>query len=61
MNRMVQKSSQLGVEIIVVGMPHRGRLNVLHNVMKKPMELIFKEFAGTASNDHGSGDVKCVL
>jgi 2-oxoglutarate dehydrogenase E1 component len=55
---MVQRGSELGVETMVIGMPHRGRLNVLNNVMKKPMEIIFNEFAGTLSNDHGSGDVK---
>jgi len=46
-----------------MGMPHRGRLNVLANVVRKPMEQIFSEFQGTASPDpdqdfSGSGDVK---
>ncbi|PSJ36940.1 2-oxoglutarate dehydrogenase E1 component [Sphingomonas deserti] len=50
-----------GVEEIVVGMAHRGRLNVLSNVMGKPYRAIFSEFAGGASNPAdvgGSGDVK---
>ena len=52
-----------GVESVVMGMPHRGRLNVLANVVRKPMEQIFSEFQGTASPDpeqdfSGSGDVK---
>eukprot|EP00041_Stephanoeca_diplocostata_P026684 m.723342 g.723342 ORF g.723342 m.723342 type:complete len:999 (-) comp23020_c0_seq1:104-3100(-) len=59
MNRMVEHSTELGVEVVVLGMPHRGRLNVLHNVMKKPMQTIFSEFMGNAEpDDHGSGDVK---
>jgi 2-oxoglutarate dehydrogenase E1 component len=37
-----------GVEKVVIGMPHRGRLNVLANVVRKPMEKIFAEFAGVA-------------
>jgi 2-oxoglutarate dehydrogenase E1 component len=50
-----------GVESIVVGMAHRGRLNVLANVMGKPYRAIFSEFAGGATNPEdvgGSGDVK---
>ena len=47
MKAMVDTSSELGVEDIIIGMPHRGRLNVLTNVIRKPLELIFKEFGGT--------------
>ena len=50
-----------GVEEIVFGMPHRGRLNVLANVIGKPFRAIFNEFAGGSSNPEdvgGSGDVK---
>ncbi len=50
-----------GIEEIDVGMSHRGRLNVLSNVMGKPYRAIFHEFAGGASNPAdvgGSGDVK---
>lgn len=54
-------SAELGVEEVVIGMAHRGRLNVLANVMKKPYEVIFSEFQGKQSHpEHiqGSGDVK---
>ena len=44
---LVDRGSELGVETFVFGMPHRGRLNVLTNVLRKPMPLIFKEFEGT--------------
>jgi 2-oxoglutarate dehydrogenase E1 component len=50
-----------GVEEIVIGMAHRGRLNVLANVMAKPYRAIFSEFAGGSANPQdvgGSGDVK---
>jgi 2-oxoglutarate dehydrogenase E1 component len=49
-----------GVEEVVIGMSHRGRLNVLANVMHKPLEAIFAEFRGipSAPLDLGSGDVK---
>eukprot|EP00939_MAST-03C_sp_MAST-3C-sp1_P003169 g3169.t1 len=46
---------------VVIGMPHRGRLNVLANVVNKPMEVIFQEFQGIHVDDDdfsGSGDVK---
>lgn len=44
---MVDRGSELGIESFVIGMPHRGRLNVLGNVMRKPNPQIFKEFLGT--------------
>ena len=44
---LIDRSTQHGVRNVVVGMPHRGRLNVLTNVIRKPAEVIFKEFAGT--------------
>ena len=55
--------TDLGVESIVMGMPHRGRLNVLANVVRKPMAQIFSEFAGRGFRNSdgeymGSGDVK---
>jgi 2-oxoglutarate dehydrogenase E1 component len=65
MKAMIDASADMGVESIVFGMPHRGRLNVLANVMRKPMEQVFAEFAGKkpfkeeGENAYqGSGDVK---
>ena len=59
MKALIDRSVDYGVKDIVIGMPHRGRLNVLSNVVRKPNESIFSEFAGTADpNDEGSGDVK---
>ncbi len=58
---VIKYGGQLGVEEVTVGMAHRGRLNVLANVMGKPYRAIFNEFAGGASNPAdvgGSGDVK---
>mmetsp|Transcript_17497 Transcript_17497/g.25011 ORF Transcript_17497/g.25011 Transcript_17497/m.25011 type:complete len:786 (+) Transcript_17497:423-2780(+) len=65
----IDRASELGAHSFIIGMPHRGRLNVLANVMRKPMQLIFREFMGLNydSNDHSknikgewgsSGDVK---
>jgi len=47
MKMFVDRASELGVENFVIGMPHRGRLNVLANVMRKPLEVIYSEFHGT--------------
>jgi len=60
---LIDRSSELGVEQMCFGMPHRGRLNVLGNVIRKPLEIIFSEFAGTNVKEEdgdwsGSGDVK---
>ncbi|MDQ4086553.1 MAG: 2-oxoglutarate dehydrogenase E1 component, partial [Pseudomonadota bacterium] len=58
---VIKYGGQYGVQTIVVGMAHRGRLNVLANVMGKPYRAIFSEFAGGATNPEdvgGSGDVK---
>ncbi|MCA3254642.1 MAG: 2-oxoglutarate dehydrogenase E1 component [Alphaproteobacteria bacterium] len=58
---VIKYGGQFGVREIVIGMPHRGRLNVLANVMAKPFRQIFHEFAGgsNAPDDvGGSGDVK---
>ncbi|RHY07301.1 hypothetical protein DYB36_003343 [Aphanomyces astaci] len=66
---MIDRATELGMEHVVIGMPHRGRLNVLSNVIQKPIHQIFKEFQGTHvdidkySDEHladwsNSGDVK---
>ncbi|WCJ19551.1 2-oxoglutarate dehydrogenase mitochondrial [Euphorbia peplus] len=63
MKEMFDRASDLGVENIVVGMPHRGRLNVLGNVFRKPLAQIFSEFdkskfVDEVENYTGTGDVK---
>ena len=59
MKALIDRSVDYGVKDIVIGMPHRGRLNVLSNVVRKPNESIFSEFGGsTEPSDEGSGDVK---
>lgn len=63
MKEMFDKAADLGVENIVIGMSHRGRLNVLGNVVRKPLRHIFSEFSGgTKPVDDagyvGTGDVK---
>ena len=58
---IIKYGGQMGITEIDVGMAHRGRLNVLSNVMGKPYRAIFSEFAGGAANPDdvgGSGDVK---
>src|SRR5918994_1241034 len=57
---IIRRSAELGVDEVVIGMSHRGRLNVLANVMGKPYTAIFSEFQGAAATDDvlGSGDVK---
>src|SRR3954469_22771817 len=58
---VIKYGGQYGVEEIDIGMAHRGRLNILSNVMGKPAKAIFHEFAGGATNPAdvgGSGDVK---
>jgi 2-oxoglutarate dehydrogenase E1 component len=58
---LVEEAAELGAEEVVIGMPHRGRLNTLVNVMDKKLEYIFAEFLDTAYEVNeltGSGDVK---
>ena len=61
LEQIIKRGGQLGVKEIVIGMPHRGRLNVLTNVMGKPYRALFHEFKGGSANPddvEGSGDVK---
>jgi len=58
MKQVIDKSTERGVEHIVMGMPHRGRLNVLANVCRKPLEQLLTQFHGLEAADEGSGDVK---
>src|SRR5713101_4648527 len=58
---ILRRGSELGTREFVIGMPHRGRLNVLANFVGKPFAAIFSEFQGNATQPehvHGSGDVK---
>ncbi|SDG11344.1 2-oxoglutarate dehydrogenase E1 component [Thalassobaculum litoreum] len=61
LEQILKRGSQLGLEEVVLGMPHRGRLSVLCNFMSKPFRAIISEFLGNPANPEdagGSGDVK---
>ena len=61
MEQVVKRGGSLGLEEVIIGMPHRGRLSVLANVMAKPYRAIFNEFQGGSykpDDVEGSGDVK---
>jgi 2-oxoglutarate dehydrogenase E1 component len=61
LEQIIKRGGNLGVKEIVVGMPHRGRLNVLTQVMGKSHRALFHEFKGGSANPdavEGSGDVK---
>jgi 2-oxoglutarate dehydrogenase E1 component len=61
LEQILRCGARLGVDDVVIGMAHRGRLNVLANLMGKPLRAIFAEFRGSAVNLEevgGSGDVK---
>ncbi len=57
---LVQEAAMRGVEQLQIGMPHRGRLNFLANIMKKPLERLFGEFESSFAPEdvEGHGDVK---
>ncbi len=61
MEQIIKRGGALGVKEVIIGMPHRGRLSVLANVMGKPYRAIFNEFQGGSFKPEdvdGSGDVK---
>lgn len=64
LQELIDSAAEGGVESVVIGMPHRGRLNVLGNVVRKPLRHIFSEFSGGIKpvgedgSYTGSGDVK---
>jgi len=60
LDKVINRSSELGTMEVVIGMAHRGRLNVLANIMNKTYEQIFSEFEGSTDPDltMGDGDVK---
>ena len=61
MEQIIKRGGDLGAKEVIIGMPHRGRLSVLVNVMAKPYRAVFNEFQGGSSKPEdvdGSGDVK---
>ncbi len=61
LEQIIKRGSQLGIKEVVIGMTHRGRLNILANFMGKPFAAIFSEFQGNPANPEdvqGSADVK---
>jgi len=61
LHAIIETAANNGVKEIAIGMPHRGRLNTLVNIVKKPLTALFSEFGGESAkpNDvQGSGDVK---
>ena len=60
LEQIIKRGGQLGAKEIKIGMPHRGRLNVLANVLQKSYKRIFNEFAGefSVTHDDSTGDVK---
>ena len=60
LDTLVESAAEIGVEQVVIGMPHRGRLNVLAHLLGKPLEMIFSEFESSflPEDIQGHGDVK---
>ncbi|WP_440712233.1 multifunctional oxoglutarate decarboxylase/oxoglutarate dehydrogenase thiamine pyrophosphate-binding subunit/dihydrolipoyllysine-residue succinyltransferase subunit [Gordonia sp. FQ] len=60
MDAVIDRSAEHSLQEVIIGMPHRGRLNVLANIVGKPYSKIFTEFEGNlgSAQAHGSGDVK---
>ena len=57
-NELIQRAGSVGCKEVVIGMPHRGRLNLLVNIMGKNPADLFGEFEGKSIHKKGSGDVK---
>ena len=59
LDAVIERGAELGIREFIIGMAHRGRLNVLANILQKPYKNIFKEFYGTEYEEEISlGDVK---
>ena len=61
LHAIIETAARAGTDSVVIGMPHRGRLNTLVNIVRKPFTAVFGEFAGASTkpdNVQGSGDVK---
>ncbi|XP_067014248.1 2-oxoglutarate dehydrogenase complex component E1 isoform X2 [Anabrus simplex] len=56
--QIIDRASTQGVDVFIIGMPHRGRLNVLANICTKPLNELFTQFTMSTPTDTGSGDVK---
>jgi len=55
---VIEQSVKNGVENFVIGMPHRGRLNLMANVLDFPLDEMFGQFLGTTKRIYKEGDVK---
>ena len=59
LDAIMERGSEMGIKEFIIGMPHRGRLNVLVNILRKPFKNVFSEFEGIEYDDEGLlGDVK---
>lgn len=59
LDAIMERGSEMGIKEFIIGMPHRGRLNVLVNILRKPFKDVFSEFEGVEYDDEGLlGDVK---
>ncbi len=58
LDHMIQQACELGADEILIGMAHRGRLNVLANIFQKDMKVMLAEFSGNLDAEVGDGDVK---
>ena len=58
LDTLIQEAGEYVTKEVIIGMAHRGRLNVLVNIMGKSPQELFEEFEGTVDAQHGSGDVK---
>ncbi len=61
LHAIIETGARAGVNEVAIGMPHRGRLNTLVNIVRKPFTALFSEFGGTSPKPddvQGSGDVK---
>ncbi len=58
MDEVIRVAGSLGTQEVVIGMAHRGRLNVLVNTLGKSPQMLFSEFEGKAASDLSAGDVK---
>jgi 2-oxoglutarate dehydrogenase E1 component len=58
LDELIQRAGANGTKEVIIGMAHRGRLNVLVNILGKSPEELFREFEGRAASNGGTGDVK---